>query len=190
MHQNTKFHTYKNKESQFWNIKDNQETLRQILDCDKVFINEITTESDKHLGCDAVAKKRYSNSIISQSVSLRIRYDNRFTDLNFRNHLSNHNSELSKILAMVEYQSNYAKYFVQCFDVTNNKAKFCVKWRTDDIALFVYGKLQDLDVYYKTSTNRYDFPLSEAVQYNAVCYDLSGQELKSVNYQYIIENYR
>ena len=32
MHQNTKFHTYKNKESQFWNIKDNQETLRQILD--------------------------------------------------------------------------------------------------------------------------------------------------------------
>ena len=45
-------------------------------------------------------------------------------DLNFRNHLSNPNSELSKILAKFEHQSNYAKYFVQCFDVTNNKAKF------------------------------------------------------------------
>jgi hypothetical protein len=189
------FNSQKNKDDCFWKQKSNQKLLTQILNCDKVYINENITQSDYHLGIDAVAKKKVKNDYnfyyyISHSVSLRTRFDKRFSDLNFRNSLSNNQSELAKILAYAEEGSNYAKYFVQFFDVENNKAKFCVKWRTEDIAVFTYDHLENLDSYYKTSTNRYDLPISEAIHYNAICYNLSNDQATKVNYNYIKSTYR
>ena len=188
------FNTQKDLDDNFWKLKSNQGLLKQILRCDEVIINDRITESDYHLGVDAVGKKKMQKNgltfDVNHSISLRIRFDNRFLDLNFRNYIANDKSELSKILARYNSDSNYAKYFVQFFDVENNKAKFCVLWRTDDIAVFTYDKLDSLDTYFKTSTSRYDFPLKEAIHYNAVCYDLSNDEVNKVNYQYIKNTFR
>ena len=189
------FKVQKQKEDKFWQSQSNQNLLKEVLQCDIVEINDAITQTDYHLGCDAVAKKKINNDngltyYISHIISLRIRYVNRYTDLNFRNHLSNYQSELAKILASYDSDSSYAKYFVQFFDVDNGKAKFCVKWRTEDVAVFTYDKLENLDSYFKTSTSRYDFPLSEAIRYNAVCYDLANDEATKVNYNYIKSTYR
>ncbi len=188
------FTEYRSKESNYWEQPNNVEMLRYVLDCDEVIINEGITESDFHLGCDAVAKKmyRHKNMLhpISHSVSLRTRYNSNYLDINFRNNIKNPLSEIRKILSYFDVNSTYAKYFVQCFDVSNNKAKFCVKWQTSDIAKYVYSVIEHLPNYYKESTKRYDIPVSEAVSFNAVIYDLSGDKPLEVNYDYIVDNYR
>ena len=188
-----KFEDYRRIDEVFWGCTDNQIMLKKILKCDEIIINSTTTETDKHIGCDAIGKKLIvGNNGISMytahSISLRVRTVSRYTDLNFRNHISNPNSELAKILSANE-GGNYAKYFVQVFDVDGDKGKFAVKWCITDIAEYFYENIDDIDNLYKPSTKRYDVPLKQAENYKAYIYDITSG-VKQVTYDYVYDKYR
>ena len=78
-------------------------------------------------------------------------------------------------------------YFINLIDFKKQPNEEEVK---EKLSFLCYDNLENLDSYFKTSTSRYDFPLSEAIHYNATCYDLSNDEATKVNYQFIKDNYR
>lgn len=189
-----KYDYFRNFDEKYWQSSTNQNILKQVLGCDEVIINSDTTEADRHIGCDAIGKKLYKgdNGMLlysTQSISLRIRTQSIYTDINLRNHISNPNSELCKMLSSYEGNSTYAKYFVQVFDVNDTKGKFAVKWQTSHIAQYFYDNIDAFDSMYKTSTNRYDIPLKDAEKHEAVIYDISS-EVKEVSYNYVYKKYR
>ena len=194
------FKTQRNQEQSFWNEKKNQKILKQILKCDVIEINEAITLTDLQMGCDAITKTKSRNNhninyYIAEMVSLRLRNPSPYLDINFRNSLYNPNSELAKILASYDSNSDYSRNFIQMFDVdSNNDANFCIKWKTEDIANYVYQNLDKLPSLYKTSfdSNRYDIPLKDAVQYGGILYDLRQPDrvAKKTTYNFIFNTYR
>ena len=191
---NKDFKAQASKDESFWNEGSNFMVLKAILNCDELKLNKGYNSPDKIIGCDAIAVKDiYKNGLpfhYAQSISLRVRFGKIYWDMNFRNHISNPNSELNKYYSKYLNGSNYASTFIQFFGTENNKPKFAVKWSSDDIASYITDNLECMDDCFKSyyGNDRYDIPLSNVVNYNATIYDLDNG-IDAVSYDFIKNKY-